>query len=384
MGLNFKSVPTAPAEPVQEAVQTAPVVVEEVKQYDIVADRQQLNTQLVNSQEVDTIVSTIELDNLESIVSFGHEAAEEISKASDVILNSVNMSQLDDSSAMLNSLAKIMSKFDVDEIKEEPGILGKIFGNLRKQLDRIVEKYQTMGGEVDKIYVQLKKYEEEIKQSNRKLNQMFEANVQYYHELVKYILAGEQGCRELEDYIIKRQSDMELTGDNSIQFEIQSLQQALAMLEQRTQDLRTAENVAMQSIPMIKTMEFSNMNLVRKINSAFIITLPVFKQALAQAIMLKRQRVQAEAMSALDEKTNELLIKNARNTAEQSRLTAALASGSSIKVDTLETTWRTIMNGIEETKQIQEIARQKRVEDQARLEMIKTEFNQKYNMPGKK
>ena len=29
------------------------------------------------------------------------------------------------------------------------------------------------------------------------------------------------------------------------------------------------------------------MNLVRKINSAFIVTLPVFKQALAQAIMLK-------------------------------------------------------------------------------------------------
>ena len=36
------------------------------------------------------------------------------------------------------------------------------------------------------------------------------------------------------------------------------------MMEQRTQDLRTAENVAMQSIPMIKTMAFSNYNLVRK------------------------------------------------------------------------------------------------------------------------
>jgi uncharacterized protein YaaN involved in tellurite resistance len=381
MGLNFKSVPTAPAEPVQEVVQAAPAVVEEVKQYDIVADRQQLNTQLVNSQEVDTIVSTIELDNLESIVSFGHEAAEEISKASDVILNSVNMSQLDDSSAMLNSLAKIMSKFDVEEIKEEPGILGKIFGNLRKQLDRIVEKYQTMGGEVDKIYVQLKKYEEEIKQSNRKLNQMFEANVQYYHELVKYILAGEQGCRELEDYIIKRQSDMELTGDNSIQFEIQSLQQALMMLEQRTQDLRIAENVAIQSIPMIKTMEFSNMNLVRKINSAFIITLPVFKQALAQAIMLKRQRVQAESMAALDEKTNEMLIKNANNTVAQSKMTASLASTSAVKIETLESTWRTIVNGIDETKLIQENAKKKRVEDQVRLEAIKNEFNEKYNMP---
>lgn len=67
----------------------------------------------------------------------------------------------------------------------------------------------------------------------------------------------------------------------------------------------------MQSIPMIKTMQFSNMNLVRKINSAFIITLPVFKQALTQAIMLKRQRLQTEAMSALDAKTNEMLIRNA-------------------------------------------------------------------------
>ena len=96
--------------------------------------------------------------------------------------------------------------------------------------------------------MQLKQYESEIKQSNRKLNQMFEANVGYYHELVKYILAGEQGCRELEAYIAQRQADMEATGDNSIQFEIQSLQQSLMMLEQRTQDLRTAENVAMQSV----------------------------------------------------------------------------------------------------------------------------------------
>jgi uncharacterized protein YaaN involved in tellurite resistance len=130
---------------------------------------------------------------------------------------------------------------------------------------------------------------------------------------------------------------------------------------------------------MIKAMEFSNMNLVRKINSAFIITLPVFKQALAQAIMLKRQKVQAEAMTALDAKTNELLIKNAQNTVEQTKLTTAMASGSSIKIETLETTWRTIVDGIDETRRIQEDARAKRVEDKQRLENIKKEFNEKYN-----
>lgn len=377
MGLDFSK--SKPAESAEAAV---PAVIEEPKQYDIVADRAQMNQELVGSAEVDALVSQIEVNDLETIVSFGAETAEEISKASDIVLNSMSMSQLDESSSMLSDLARIMSKFDIDEIREDPGLFGKLFGNLRKQLDKILAKYHTMGEEVDKIYVALKGYENEIKQANRNLDRMFEANVNYYHQLVKYILAGEQGCRELEAYIAQRQADMEATGDTSIQFELTSLNQALMLLEQRTQDLRTAENVAMQSIPMIKTMEFTNMNLVRKINSAFIVTLPVFKQALAQAIMLKRQKIQAESMAALDAKTNELLIKNAQNNVEMSKRTAQLASGSSIKIETLETTWRTIMNGIDETRAIQENAHKQRLEDQKRLEVIKNEFNQKYHMPN--
>ncbi len=353
-----------------------------VEQYDIVADRQQMNEQYVNSEEVDRIASQIEVYNMETIVSFGAEVADEISKASDIVLNSMNMSQLDDTSEMLKSLAKIMDQFDINEIKDNPGFFGKMFSSLKKQLDKILAKYHTMGEEVDKIYVQLKGYESEIKQSNKKLSTLFDANVNYYHELVKYILAGEQACREIEAYIAQRTQDMETTGDQSIQFEITSLNQALMMMEQRTQDLRTAENVAMQSIPMIKTMEFSNYNLVRKINSAFIVTLPVFKQALAQAILLKRQKIQAESMAALDKKTNEMLVKNAQNTVEISKTTAKLASGSSIQIETLENTWKTITSGIEETKRIQEDSRKKRLEDQQRLEAIKQDFNARYHMPA--
>ena len=352
-----------------------------MEKYDIVADRQQMNAELVNSKEVDDIVSTIEVYNMDTIVSFGAKAAEEISKASDVVLNSMNMSQLNETSEMLKSLAKIMDQFDINEIKDNPGLFGKLFGNFRKQLDKILAKYHTMGEEVDKIYVQLKGYESEIKQSNKKLDTMFKTNVDYYHELVKYILAGEQACKEIEAYIAQRQQDMENTGDQSIQFELTSLNQALMMLEQRTQDLRTAENVAMQSIPMIKTMEFSNYNLVRKINSAFIVTLPVFKQALAQAILLKRQKIQAESIAELDKKTNEMLLKNAQNTVDVSKLTAKMASGSSIQIETLEKTWATITNGIEETRRIQEDARKKRQEDQVRLEAIKQDFNKQYNVP---
>ena len=352
-----------------------------VEKYDIVEDRERLSKELANSQELDDVVSTIQVYELESIVTFGAEAADEVSKASDVVLNSMNMDQLNDSGQMLTTLTKIMDKFDIDEIREDPGFFGKLFGGVQKQLDKILAKYHTMGDEVDRIYVQLKQYESEIKQSNRKLEEMFKVNVDYYHKLVKYILAGEQGCREIEAYMEELKGQMESTGDTSIQFEIQTLQNSLMMLEQRTQDLRTAESVAMQSIPMIKTMEYSNMNLVRKINSAFIITLPVFKQALAQAMMLKRQRLQAEAMAALDEKTNEMLIKNAKNTADQAKMAARMASGSSIKIETLETTWKTIIDGIDETMQIKQEARKQRQEDQVRLEQIKSEFKQRYHLP---
>ena len=375
MGLNFKSQNST--EIGTDTVSSGEVI--EVQPFNIVSEKEQLKRTMVNSKEVDDIASTIYVDDPETIVSFGAEVAENISRASDVVLNSMNMSQLDNSSALLNTLSKIMEKFDIEEIKEKDGLFGKLFGNIRKQLEKILAKYQTTGGEIEKIYIELKKYEAEIKDSNKKLETMFQANVEYFRELEKYILAGEQGVGEIESYIEQRRKDLEQTGDNSISFELTSLEQAKMMLEQRTQDLRIAENVAMQSIPMIKAMEFSNMNLVRKINSAFIITLPVFKQALSQAVLLKRQKIQAEAMSALDKKTNEMLIKNAQNTVNQTKITTQLASGSSIKIETLEQTWKTICTGIEETRQIQENAKKQRQDDTIRLNAIKEDFYKKFN-----
>lgn len=374
MGINFADT----KEPEAVAVQGQNEL-ELVKEYNIQAERERMTKELTNSKEVDALASQINVYESETIVNFGGSVAEEISKCSDVVLNNVNMNQINDSGEMLVLLSKIMEKFDMKELEESKGLFDKIFNTAKKQLDKILSKYHTMGEEIDKIYVQLKQYESEIKESNKNLENMFQTNVRYYNELVKYILAGEQGIREIDAYIAQRRQDLESSGDNSIQFELTTLEQAKLMLEQRTQDLRIAENVALQSIPMIKTMEFSNMNLVRKINSAFIITLPIFKQALSQAILLKRQKIQAQAMAALDEKTNEMLIRNAQNTVEASKLTTQLASGSSIKVETLETTWRTIVNGIEETKAIQEQAKRQREEDQVRLNQIKSEFDKMFH-----
>ena len=64
MGIDFSKV-TPPASPTGEAG----TEIETVKPYDIVADRKQMNETLVNSDEVDALVSTIEVNNLETIVS---------------------------------------------------------------------------------------------------------------------------------------------------------------------------------------------------------------------------------------------------------------------------------------------------------------------------
>lgn len=327
--------------------------------------------------ELEKYTAKIEVFDPNSIVKFGSEAAEEVSKSADVVLNGMNMDQINNSGKMLEALDKIMGSFDIDEIKEGKGLFGKLFGNAKKKLEKLLNKYNTMGDEIDKIYTQLKVYEGEIEKSNRNLDQMFNSNLEYYHELVKYIAAGEQGCKELHEYIEQKEQELATSNNVDLQFEISNLRQAENMLEQRVMDLKTAESIALQSIPMIKTMEFSNANLTRKINSAFIVTLPVFKQTLAQAMMLKRQKIQADSMSALDKRTNELLIKNAQNTVEQSKQITRMTNTSSVQIETLEKTWNTIVSGIDETKRIQEEAKRKREEDSKRLDAIKQQYAEK-------
>lgn len=327
--------------------------------------------------ELEKYTAKIEVFDPNSIVKFGSEAAEEVSKSADVVLNGMNMDQINNSGKMLEALDKIMGSFDIDEVKEDKGLFGKLFGNAKKKLEKLLSKYNTMGDEIDKIYTQLKVYEGEIEKSNRNLDQMFNSNLEYYHELVKYIAAGEQGCKELHEYIEQKEQELATSNNVDLQFEISNLRQAENMLEQRVMDLKTAESIALQSIPMIKTMEFSNANLTRKINSAFIVTLPVFKQALAQAMMLKRQKIQADSMSALDKRTNELLIKNAQNTVEQSKQITRMTNTSSVQIETLEKTWNTIVSGIDETKRIQEEAKREREEDSKRLDAIKQQYAEK-------
>ena len=338
-----------------------------------VATISEYKQRLRGMKEVQDLTSEVEIQNQNSIVMFGQGASEQISKVSDELLNSMKAVKAEEASEMLVNLTKIMDKFDIKELdgSEKQSMLSKFMKGVGNSVAKLFQKYDTMGYEVEKVYVLLKKYENDIRESNANLKKLYDANLHYYQLLEKYIVAGELALEEIEAYIYQISMNNSL-GQEEKQMMLQKLEISKEMLSQRVYDLQIAENVAIQSAPMIQTIQMSNFNLMRKINSSFIITLPIFKQCLAQAVILKRQEIQAKSIKQLDDKTNELIMRNAQNTARQSVEIAKMASGSSVSISTLEKSFETIMKGIEDTKAIQEANKVQRIENSAKLERIKS------------
>ncbi|MGX5859967.1 toxic anion resistance protein [Streptococcus sanguinis] len=350
----------------------------ELAKPEVLADNLAYKQKLRSLPEVQNLTNEIDITNVNSIMAFGQKPSEGISQMSDALLSSMRRVDAEEASRMLVQLTKIMDKFDIKEIEnpEKASALQKLFGKIKNSIDKLFAKYEDMGKEVDQIYTILKQYEVQIHQTQENLEKQYKTNVAYYEELEKYIVAGEIAQEEIEEYSNQIAARTDIT-EQEKQTQQQKLSMIKDMLAQRTYDLQIAENVAMQTCPMIQTMQMSNFNLMRKINSSFIITLPIFKQCLVQAIQLKRQEIQAKSIKQLDEKTNELLIRNAQNTANQSVNIARMAGGSSIQMETLRTTYETIKKGIEETKQINNQIAEKRKSDSIELEHMKSDMAEK-------
>ena len=359
------------------------VMPEEIKEYS-----NDFKTKLRDDPEVQALTSEIAVNDLNTILFFGDSASKGISSVSDSLLLQMREVKAEESGELIVKLSKVMDKFDPKEFEKfstykEQGVVGRLFNKAQDIIDKLFTKYEDLGTEVDKIYVVLKKYEAETRQSNMNLEQMAKANVETYETLEKYIVAGELAKEEIDKYISEYEVKAQNPDDQKAVLIYQSLLQARDMLDQRIYDLRISENVAMQTIPMIQMIQLGNYNLIRKINSAFLITLPIFKQCLTQAIMLKRQELQARSMQVLDDKTNELLIRNANSVSKNAATLAKMAGTSSIKIETIEETWRTITNGISETKKIQETNKNDREKNTIKLEEFKKQVTGSKYSPKK-
>ncbi|PBE86658.1 toxic anion resistance protein [Clostridioides difficile] len=357
-----------------EVTENLPTAVQE-ENFDIMEYTNNKKNELRKSKEVEALTSLIEVENPDTILQFGRKASEGVARVSDSLLNTIKLNRNEENSKMLVHLTKIMDKFDLDDFQEtkEPNFVQKLFKKANNAIEMMFQKYETLGGEVEKIQIELEQYERDIALSNKQIGAMLNENFEFYNELQKYIVAGEMEIEEMDNEILpffKQKS--ETSGDQMDVVNYQELLKVYDMLNQRVYDLRIAENIAIQTIPMLRGMQHNNYGLIRKINSAFVVTLPVFKQCLSQAILLKKQELQAKSLKALDDKTNELLLRNAQNVSTQSAQIARMAGTSSVQIETLEKMYNTIKSGIDETMRIEENNRALIKDNTKRLEELNT------------
>ncbi|SHK18599.1 Uncharacterized conserved protein YaaN involved in tellurite resistance [Hathewaya proteolytica DSM 3090] len=362
-----------------ENIQDA-IVIPENSENEIVEITNAYEQELKSSPEVVELTTKMDINNSNSILEFGSEPAQKISQYADKILNSIKSSSVESSGDMIKQLTVIMKKFDRNDfVKEEkPGFFDKLFGKASKSVDKIMGKYRTIGGEIDNIYTELVAYKKDINQTNAILDNLYEENIHYYKELEKYIMAGEIIENEVVTKIIPSlEQTANTSGDQMDVVKLQNAKDSLELLRQRIYDLQMARMVSVQTAPQIRMIQKGNYKLISKIHSAFVVTIPVFKNGIVQAVALKRQSNVVQSLNELDRTTNELLIKNAENLRQQSTDIARLSGSSTVKIDTIERTWNTIMQGIEETRNIEEENKNQRQESMKRLKEIQDQMKQK-------
>lgn len=380
---NTSNVVSATPEVQETAVISLAKADETRQQYSFESAKSKYELEIRQSGIVDQLTSQIDISNTTSIIEFGKEPASKMAGLADQVLSKYNSNVVSNTSKLVDALLNVMKQIDIDEIKsinelqdnkKKKGLFDRFKESAQEKLNKLVSKYQSIGSEMEKICTQLAVYEQQIKDSNKDIADMYEAAKTEYKELVAVIMAAEQACKEIEEYRDQKQSEAEQSGNPDAQFEAQSLSQALALMEQRTADLRSSEAIALQSIPTFKVQEYTNSALARKVNSAFITTVPAFKSALVNSIIAKQQAIQMQGLAALDEATSALIRKNADNVANQLQQAQKMAGSSAIKADDIEYAWNTIMNGIQQYKDMEVELKKVRESEAQRIEAANNKY----------
>ena len=347
----------------------------------IVVDTDKHKEYLRGLDEVKGLTDKIDVSNLNTILEFGKEASDGLSRTTDNLLANTKKVEADKMTKALIDLTEVMDSCDLKSLSNamdkdyKPSVLDKVKGYY-KTLNKLISKYELDTKEIDKVKVILDGYKNDLRVSNMGLEQHKLELINYFTELEKYIVAGDIALEEIASIRSSVEVATMNSGDKMVQ--LQALDLAKSTLEERLVNLKAAEAVALQSVPLIRVMQESNLYLYNKIETQFIITLPIFKSSLLQAIELRRQKAIADSLSKVDEVTNKLLEANASNTIKNSLAIQGMASRPTIKVETLENTYKTIQDGLTEIDKLNKDNEKARLDARVKLDSLKGNFSNKY------
>lgn len=298
--------------------QTAPTIIAGTE----LAPLPEITTELVaydqaddaNKSKLETIIAEIDMNDRSSIMFFGTKTQEQMTAISEKMLNGVKNKDIGTAGKSLSNMVTAIKGFDIDSLNpnNEPSWWEKLIGKA-KPVVAFLNQYEEVRKQIDTITDEMESHKTQLLTDVVTLDKLYEANLDFFHNLEAYIAAGEEKLRRLEtndipDLVAKVEAN---TDDMILAQNLRDLRSARDDLERRVHDLRLTRQVAMQSLPSIRLVQENDKTLINKINSTLINTVPLWKNQLAQAVTIFRMSDAAEVVKKASDLTNELLEKNA-------------------------------------------------------------------------
>ncbi len=329
-------------------------------------------------EEIDKVL--VELDELDSnaIIHFGSKAQEQVTAISDQMLSGVKSKDSGPAGEMLSEMIVVLRGFDMEKLdpNKKQSWLDKLL-NRAKPIAKFQQGYEEVNDQVETISNALEKHKEALLHDIKSLDKLYEANLEYFHNLDFYIDAGEKKLQLLDGNEIPALAQIAEQSDDMV--DVQKLKDLRNMrddLERRIHDLRLTRQVAMQSLPSIRLVQSNDKGLVTKINSTLINTIPLWRQQLAQSIAIYRSSQAADTLKAATDLTNDLLEANAENLNQASAQARRQIERGVFDIESVKKANDTLIKTIEESLQISAEGKKARHEALITLEKTESELKQ--------
>ncbi|MEH7438536.1 toxic anion resistance protein [Neobacillus drentensis] len=308
------------------------------------------------------IAEQIDPTNHQAMIQYGTQAQGKLLSFSHTMLEHVQKKDVGEIGDIINDLMKRLNEVNPDELKDgKPSLFARMFGKISGSLQEVLSKYQKTGAQIDRISVKLDRSKNVLLSDIKLLEQLYETNKEYFHALNVYIAAGEIKLEEMQTKTIPQlKQAAEATNDQMKFQEVNDMIQFADRLDKRLYDLKLSREITIQSAPQIRLIQNTNQALVEKIQSSIMTAIPLWKNQVAIALTLIRQRHAVEAQKQVSKTTNELLLKNAEMLKTNTIETAKENERGLVDIETLKKTQESLISTLEETMRIQEEGRHKR------------------------
>ena len=331
--------------------------------------------------EITKRMNELDMDDTNSIVSFGSAAQAELQEISQAMLQDVRNKDVGPAGDSLRNIVTTIRGFSVSEldVRRKRTWWEKLIGRAAP-FAKFTAKFETVQGQIDKVTEDLHRHEHTLLKDIKSLDVLYDRTLTFYDELALYIAAGTEKLRVLdEETIPAKAKDVDAAAENDavmVAQELRDLRAARDDLERRVHDLKLTRQVTMQSLPSIRLVQENDKSLVTKINSTLVNTVPLWETQLAQAVTIQRSAEAAAAVRDANDLTNELLTANAKNLRDSNKMIREEMERGVFDIEAVKQANADLIGTIEESLQIADEGKARRAAAEEELKRMEGELRQ--------